>query len=435
MRNKTLTAILVLTLPLFISACTLKDIPVVGTLFGGKVGSQREVNLNIWGLWESPEIFSPIISKFNEQNPKVTISYEDRSVMGSSKYKETVKARLVDTVTPDVVFIHSTWVDELKDLLSPMPSGLMEVSEYSQKFYPVAYGSAVIDGKIYAAPAHYDGIALVYNVGHFNEIDQVTPPTAWEEFRRLALSLTIKDEEGGFVRSGAAIGTAENIDFFPDILGLMFAQAGVIIPEELDSKPAQDALAFYMMFAFEDEIWDDTLPEASAAFAQEKVSMIFVPSWNLLDIIKERPDLEIGVAPVPQAIPDDPVSWGSFWMYAVPKNSSNQKEAWDFINFLVQDEQQLQLFNTSSRYRTYGAPYASTGLASQVSTSTSGKYIKPVLDTATFAQTSPLVGRSGNTTYINALKTVISSLTTGQETARPTFEEALTTAKMSVSGY
>lgn len=434
MRNKILTAILVLILPLFITACTVSDIPVIGTLFGGeKNASQKDVSLSIWGLWESPEAFSTLIGKYNEQNPKVTINYDDRSVIKPGQHKETIKTRLAQEGAPDILLVHNTWVKELKDFLSPMPTNLMDSTSYSSKFYPVSAESAVIDGNIYAVPAHYDGLVLVYNKDHFDEIDQDTPPTAWEEFRRLALSLTIKTEDGEFVRSGAAIGTADNIDFFSDILGLMFAQAGVNIPEDLDSRSAQDALAYYVMFSNEDEVWDNTLPEASTAFAQEKVSMIFVPSWNILDIIKARPDLNIGVAPVPQALPDDPVSWASFWMYAVPKNSANQKEAWEFINYLAQDEQELQLFDLSSRYRAYGAPYASSSLASQVSVSGSGKYIKSVLDTAPFAKSSLFTGRSGNTTYVEALKVAVNSLISGNTSTRPTYEEALQTVKKTVA--
>ncbi|MFC1625012.1 ABC transporter substrate-binding protein [Patescibacteria group bacterium] len=433
MKNKLLTAILLLVLPLFITACSARDIPIIGALFGGKVVPQKEVTLKFWGLWESPEVMNSVALSYNEQNPKITISYDDRSIIKPSQHKETVIARLSEEGAPDIVLIHNSWVPELSGLLAPAPPGLIDVAGYTQKFYPIISESAVIQGKIYAAPAYYDGLALVYNIDHFDEIDQVTPPTAWEEFRRLALSLTIKDEEGSFIRSGAAIGAADNIDFFSDILGLMFAQAGVVVPEDLDSKPAQDALSFYTMFVNEDKIWDSTLPEASSAFTQEKVSMIFVPSWGVLDIIRTRPDLKVGVAAVPQALPDNPVSWGSFWMFAVAKNSSNQKEAWEFINYLTQNEQQLKIFDLASRYRPFGAPYASVELASQVSETTSGKYIKPILDTASFAKSGVLAGRAGNITQTDALGSAINALTAGQEHQRPGVEEVLTIAKTALT--
>ena len=161
--------------------------------------------------------------------------------------------------------------------------------------------------------------------------------------------------------------------------------------------------------------------------------MIFVPSWGVLDIIRARPDLEIGVAAIPQALPDNPVSWGSFWMFAVAGNSPNQKEAWEFINYITQNEQQLKTYDLALRYRTFGVPYASVELADQVSEAAAGKYIKPILDTAPFAKSGVLAGRAGNTFQTNILKEAVNSLITGEESTRPTVEEVLTTAKSALT--
>ena len=434
MKYKKLTAIILLVLPLVLTACTLKDLPIIGGLFGGKKILSKPVTLNMWGLWESPEVMEALILKYKETNPNITVNYDDRSVVRPALYKETVLNRISQLGSADIVVIHNSWVSELKDLLSPMPSSLMTVEKYTQTFYPVTTQSGVIDGKILATPAHYDGIVLVYNKAHFSEIDQTTPPTAWEEFRRLALALTVKTENGEFVRAGAAIGTADNIDFFADILGLMFTQANVKVPDELSTKAAQDALSFYTMFATEDKIWDSNFPEATKAFAQGKVSMIFVPTWNLLDIIRANPTMDIGVAPVPQAVAENPTAWASFWMYAVPKSSENTEVAWDFINFLIQDDQELALFNEASKFRAYGAPFSSVALSSQAAAGSTSKYIKPTLDTAPFAKSGYFVGRSGNTSQVEALRTAVNSMVLDTQAERLTPEEALNACKATLTG-
>ncbi|NMB91729.1 extracellular solute-binding protein [candidate division WWE3 bacterium] len=435
MKNKKITAILLLVLPFLLTACTLKDLPVIGSLFGGKKVVSKPASITMWGLWESPEVMDTLLKKYKEKSPTTTITYDDRSVVGSSLYKETVLNRIKQAGSPDVVVVHNSWIPEIKDFLSPMPSSLMTVEKYNQTFYPVSSQSAVIDGKILAVPVYYDGIALVYNKQHFDEIDQTTPPTAWEEFRRLALALTVKTENGEFVRAGAAIGTADNIDFFADILGLMFSQAGINIPSDLDTKAAQDALSFYTMFVTEDKVWDKNFPEATKAFSQGKVSMIFVPTWNLLDIIRANPTMDIGVAQVPQAVADSPTSWANFWMYAVPKSSENQEAAWDLINFLTQDEQQLAIFNEASKYRAYGAPFSSVALSSQAASGSASKYIKPVLDTAPFAKSGYFTGRVGNTLQVEALKTAVNAvLGEGGIEKKLTSEEALKACKETLIG-
>jgi ABC-type glycerol-3-phosphate transport system substrate-binding protein len=246
--------------------------------------------------------------------------------------------------------------------------------------------------------------------------------------------LTVKTENGEFVRAGAAIGTADNIDFFADILGLMFSQANVNVPADLDTKAAQDALSFYTMFVTEDKIWDENFPEATKAFAQGKVSMIFVPTWNLLDIIKANPTMDIGVAAVPQAVAESPTSWANFWMYAVPKTSENQAAAWDLINFLTQDDQQLAIFNEASKYRAYGAPFSSVALSSQASSGSASKYIKSVLDTAPYAKSSYFTGRAGNTSQVEALQTAVNGVLGSKESQKITSEEALKACKNTLTG-
>lgn len=434
MKNKTITAIFLLLVPLFLTACTLSDIPVVGKYFGAGTGGVTKpgvpVSLNMWGLWETPDIMDVLIKNYQTQDSLVTINYEDRSVNNLNDYKSSVFTRLKQGDLPDIVMVHNSWLPFIKEYLQPAPSDVVGAQDFSQRYYPVAIEASVVGSDVYAVPAHHDGLVLVYNKDHFSEIDQVSPPTAWEEFRRVALALTVRTEEEGLVRAGAAIGSANNIDFFSDIVGLMFAQAGVSVPSGIDSRAAQDALSFYTLFLKSDGVWSDSFPEASKAFSAGKVSMIFIPTWNLLDIVRANPGMNIGVAPVPQAVAENPVSWGSFWMYAVPKSSPNSKAAWKFINFISQDDQQLALFNESSKYRPYGAPFSSVTLASQAGQSASSQYIKPVLNTAPFAKSSVFSARSGNNTEVEALRTAVNAVLSGEITS----EQALKTCKEAILG-
>lgn len=416
MKSKILTIALILVLPFFLTACTL---PLIGELpFGKKAAAPTEgpATLSMWGLWEDPELMKMVIEKYRQEHPNITINYEDRSVLKMEDYKETVYTRVAQGDAPDIIAVHNTWVRGLKDNLAAAPGDIVSPADYSQRFYNVASQSAVIDNNVYAMPSFYDGLVLVYNKEHFDEIDQQDPPASWEEFRRIALALTIRGDKNALVRGGAAIGTANNIDFASDILGLMLTQAKVRIPEDLDTRPAQDALVFYTNFNVEDAVWDDTMPEAATAFVSERVSMILVPSWNLLDIINARPDLDIGIAPVPQAIVAEPAAWASFWMTAVPSSSKNQKAAWDFINYLSKSEQQLQLFSEASKNRQYGAPFAATDLKGQLD---SNEMLAPLIYQAPFAASGKIAARSGNKTAVEAIKGAINEVLNSPSRADP----------------
>lgn len=406
MNRKLPVILLLLIIPFGLTACTLADVPVIGGLFGGS-SKNTPVTISMWGLWESPEVMSSMAEKYRTDHPNVTINYDDRSVLTPEDYKERVFSRLGTESNLDVLLVHNTWVKGLSTLLSPLPTTVMDATEYKDKFYPVSEESATVEGNIYAVPAFYDGLVLVYNKDHFKEIDQLEAPTSWEEFRKIAIALTVKGTDDKLVRAGAAIGGSNNIDFAPDILGLLLSQAGVTLPDDLDSRSAQDALLFYTDFVKEYHVWDASFIEASAAFAEEKVSMIFVPTWNLLDILAAKPGLNIGVAAVPQAISSNPVSWGSFWMYAVPANSSNKAAAWEFIKFLVQTDQQKMIYEGAAKYRQYGAPYALTSMSSDL---TSNPYVGPALKTAPFAKSGIIAARAGNALQEKAIRDAINTL-------------------------
>ena len=117
-------------------------------------------------------------------------------------------------------------------------------------------------------------------------------------------------------------------------------------------------------------------------------------------------------------------------MYAVPKSVLTQGLLWEFINFISKDDQQLALFNEASKYRPYGAPFSSVTLAQQAGQSASSQYIKPILNTAPFAKSSVFAARAGNTTEVEALRTAVNAVLSGEVTS----EQALKTCKETIVG-
>lgn len=431
--NKKLPIIITISILVIalIAALAITFMPNISTLIGGSNTETTEpVSLNVWGVYESPEVYDELSQNYQIENPNVSVIYDDRSILTPSEYKERIFTRLsAGSSAQDIVLVHNSWVPELSQYLSSMPQELLTAEAYSNNFYSSASQSAILNNNIYAVPAFYDGLVLVYNREHFEEIDQLQAPTTWEEFRRIAIDLTIRGSNDGIVRSGAAIGNANNIDFASDILGLLFSQTDVSIPSTMDSRAAQDALSFYTSFVTEYEIWNDDFIEASSAFVQGQVSMIFVPTWNVLDIIAANPELDVGVAPVPQALPDEPISWGSFWMYAVPESSQNKRAAWEFINYISQSDQQKVVSSVASRSRQFPAPYALKSLANAPEI-TNNPYLESALTYADNSRTGIITSRAGNLKEENIMRDVINSVVNPENTTQEiSFSNLLRDAK------
>lgn len=427
MRNKKYVLALLIILPLFVTACSLKDLPLIGKFFGGGDDNgggiiSGPVTLTFWGLWERPEVMEALIQKYQESHSNVTINYDDRSIVAVDEYRQRIFNTAGADGAPDLVMVHNSWVPRMYNVLSPAAN--VDENFVRDNFYATAFQSGTANGNVYALPLFYDGLAIIYNKAHFREVAQMYPPTHWEEFRNLADELTVIDEKSGAIlRSGAAIGSANNIDFFSDILGLMFSQADVAIPQNFDTDDAADALRFYTNFVKEDKIWNDQFPEAAMAFAQEKVSMILAPSWVLLDILAVRPDLEIGVAPAPQVNSEDveEATWASYWMVAVPSGGANTDQAWEFVRFLAEEETQLMYYSEASQYRVFGPPYSLSSLADQIEPNS---YLDGYIMTAQSSESGVIAARAGNNEQVTALKEAVNKVLGNVSTPEAALVEA-----------
>ena len=205
----------------------------------------KQVELTYWGIFEPKEVFQPLIEEYQKIHPNVKINYEQRAYSTLAQHKETLLTRLREGTGPDIARIHNTWVPQFASELSPLPSDVMSAAEFGNNFYPPAQSTISYQNQLYAIPIMYDGLMLFYNTKHFEEAGITRPPTDWEEFRELALRLTKIDEEiKKITRAGAAMGMANNVAHFSDILGLMFAQSKISFPKDLASRGARDALVF-----------------------------------------------------------------------------------------------------------------------------------------------------------------------------------------------
>ncbi len=423
--SKVKSLILLVVLPFVLTACTASDLPVIGKFFKGK---EKPVTLSAWGLWEPKEVFDSVTEDYKSTRPAVTVDYEERSFVTLKSYKESVFTRLSEGSAPDILLVHNSWVPFLVDNLTPAGPKVLSESDYSSMFYPVAKESAVINGKVYGVPISYEGLALVYNRDMFNEEGLSSPPVTWEEFRLDAVKLT-KKEGDNIVRGGAAIGTANNIEHFSDILGLLFAQGSLNFPDDLNTQAAADALTFYTNFVLSYKVWSDALPPSVEAFADKKAAMVFVPSWQILNILSRNPQVNIGVAPVPKALdlPGNPINvgWASFWMLVVSKNSSSPEAAWDVLKYVSSEDAQKKLYSEASKVRAFGQPYSLQSLASELS---GNSYLEVYVKEAPTAKSGILAARSGNDKEVDILKTAVNSILSGIPAS-----EALSTAQKSLT--
>lgn len=353
--------------------------------FGGRNGQQT--TLVYWGLWESREVVQPLLDQYQSEHPNVTIEYEARN---PETHYQTVSSRLGSEGAPDIIRVHASWLPYLQSSLEPIPRNVMTVDEYESTFYPVNSYYLKRNNNYYGIPLMIEGLALVYNQDLFNEAGISAPPNTWVEFRDYAVRLTETNANDEITQSGAALGLADNVDYFADIFALMLAQNGVQFfntegkvaihtsTSQVGSNLGAEALRFYTLFSTSEQSWSESFGNSTREFADGRVAMVLLPSHRIHEVLGRNPQFEVGVAEVPQlpssSSDSQQLSYANYWVEVVSNDSPNKAEAWEFLKWMSEKEQLTSLYETASDVRTFGEPYPRRDMADALA---ADAYTKP----------------------------------------------------------
>lgn len=361
-------------------------------------GNDEKTKLNWWGLWEAESIIQPLILDYQKDHPQVEIVYQQQSY---KDYRERLQSALAKGEGPDIFRLHHSWLPMLKKDLAPAPENIAQNIGLKDNFYPLVSQTLQSGSQTLAVPLGFDALILFYNPRVLKEAGK-NVPSNWREVQEIAVDLCISGAEDKkcapgekILFSGAALGTTNNIEHFADILGLMMLQNGVDLKNPTGDL-AEDALTFYTFFSQKERVWDSSLPPATYAFAQEKVAMIFAPSWRAHDIRQINPHLEFRAAAMPQLDPQKPIAWGTFWVEGVSANSPQSTAAWEFLQYLSSKDTLVKFYNQAGQVRKFGEPYPRVDLASQLE---DDPIVGAVIKQANFAQSWYLVSQ----TYDNGI--------------------------------
>ncbi len=314
-----------------------------------------------WGL-EDEQIYQPLIDEFQKNNPNKKVTYIRQS-------KENYRERLTNSIArgegPDIFTFHNTWVPSFKSELDRVPTFVMSSEEFADVYYPVAVADLETNQGIVGLPLEYDGLALYINEDIFSTAGK-TPPETWDQVYDLARELTQKDNRGIIIQSGAALGHTENIDHWQEIIAfMMFQNHGT--PSNPSSNETRDALLYYKQFKGA-QVWNQTLPPSTLAFANGDVAMYFGTVESASEILRANPNLKFRTITLPQLRRNDPndkdMSYATYWVQGVWKRSDNRGVAWSFLDFMSERDSLLQVHANAERVKLIGDPYPRVDMAS-----------------------------------------------------------------------
>ncbi len=336
-----------------------------GILPGSRSTKPPQATLEFWGLFDSSSVWQPVFDAYRKNNSNVYFNYTQ---MNPDTYEQDLIEALASGKTPDIIMFRSSWLPKHGNKVSPLPETLMTLRNFQETFPDVATVDFVSQNKIYALPVWTDVLAMFYNKDLFNTANVATPPKTWDDFIKTIQKLSDKDKFGNLTKSGAAIGTANNVNNAADILSLLMLQAGakMISNDGKETafdksttvgsstyKPGESALRFYTDFANPKSsayTWNDKLPNSFDAFTSGQTAIIFDYAVNISRIKQKAPNLRLGIALTPQlADATKTVNYADFWGYSVPLVSQNKDAAWNFLVFLTTKDMNKYFSNIVSR--------------------------------------------------------------------------------------
>ncbi len=310
--------------------------------------------LEFWSVFDDSDVFDPLIAKYKEVSPSITINYSKKNIVS---YEQDLVNALATGRGPDIFSIHNTWLPKHEDKLAPANETMISAKRFSELFVDVASQDFIDGGKVYALPLTVDTLALFYNKDLFNSAGLATIPQTWTEFNSAVEKLTRRDNKNNILQSGAALGTAKNINRSTDILMALMLQSGAKMMDDNrefavfdqsvsvqggDFNPGRQALIFYTNFAspgLKIYAWNQYQNYSIDAFVEGKTAMMLNYNYQLPLIKARAAHLEMGVALLPQiSKTSKKVTFANYWAQAVGRGSKNQVEAWKFLAWLVSPE-------------------------------------------------------------------------------------------------
>lgn len=312
----------------------------------------QPITLNYWGLWEPEEVMKEVLDDYHRLHPNITVKYAKQYHV---QYRERLTNALAKNEGPDIFRLHNSWLPMFKNDLLPF-----KVTD--SDFYPTAIKTLKSGDKFQAVPLETDTLALFYNEDLLNQSGASVPKT-WDELRSAASKITVRDAQGKIQTAGVALGTASNVDHWPDILTLMFLQNTVDLRNLGASKEAADALTYYSYFTLNDKVWDGSMENSTLAFASGNLGFYFGYSWDFFEIKNLNPRLNFKVVSAPQLSSEEEINLTSFWVEGIAKKTKHPKESQEFLNYLASKETLQKLYGAQAKLRGFGEPYPRPSMA------------------------------------------------------------------------
>ncbi|GGB12147.1 ABC transporter substrate-binding protein [Macrococcus hajekii] len=309
---------------------------------------EGKTEIKFWSFWGSDPrkaTINKIIDDYNKSQDKVVVKYTylPWGDIWTKNLAAVAAGNPADVVIND---INSTALRGLKNQAEDI-TDLAQKDNLEGQFSKELWQASQHEGKVYGIPFNTDTRILFYNKDAFKEagLDPNKPPETWEELEKYA---TMLDKKKG--------DTYERIGFYPlfgvgpDIWLMNKKHQNYIDDEGKVTLNTQENInTMNWLKKWQDKYGTDVLQKYQAKFDSQQGNPFFDGSVAM--IVKDQSfatqlddfakDIDYGVVELPAATQgEEQTSWGGGFVAEVPKGSKHKEEAYDFIKYLTNEQNQ-----------------------------------------------------------------------------------------------
>ena len=315
---------------------------------GTSMDGKTHLTFQIWDVAQRDGM-QQVCDAYTAKNPVVVIEVQ---VTSWSEYWTKLEASAISNQMPDIFWMHTNEILKYADYgkLADLTDLYDDESKtyYTDHFSETSLGNIQgSDGRYYGVPKDKDTVGLVYNKEMFDAagVDYPNEEWTWDDLTEASQKIYDATGKYGYMAYG------------DDQLGywnFVYQKGGCILTEDkerggFDQQPTIDAMKFYIGLQSYDWCPDQNyFAETSpgTAFFSEQGAMFFEGNWNVLNEMKNYPEMagKWDVAVLPKcpdpASGDGRATISNGLCYATSAAGKNLEIVKDVLKFMGSEEGQ-----------------------------------------------------------------------------------------------
>lgn len=319
----------------------------------------EEVDLTIayWGDFG----LTDLVAQYEAENPGVTITLNEGEY--NAQHEALQQQLIAGSGAPDIAAIDEGFVVQFREQADKFENLLdYGAGDYEDAYLDWKWQSTVTsDGAQIGLGTDIGGLAMCYRWDLFeaaglpsdrDEVSALWEDAGWDAFIEAGKTYVAATDKK-FIDNATQV--------FNPILGQQ--PVGFFTPDEELDMEGGPKVAFEITEAIIDAGLSANIAsysdEWNAGFQNGDFAVLACPAWMTGHIRDTAPDTS-GLWDI-AAIPGGGGNWGGSWL-TIPSQGENKEAAWELLEWLIQPEQQIAIFNTVGNLPSQPALYEDPGI-------------------------------------------------------------------------